>query len=128
VFDIDEIKAAAGYDPTKVGSGAFASKWADKLDPEVVELVTAFAADRVTRGFGTKGAASYKSLVLRFLATKTYSKGKSGDSQKSAVNEFFRYCDRLVEELDGFTAEDFMEDELEEDTSDGTDGMELDQS
>lgn len=114
VFDLEEIKEAAGYDPSKQGSGAFASKWADKLDPEVVELVTAFAADRVARGFGSKGAASYKSLTLRFLATKTYSKGKSGDSQKSAVNEFFRYVDKLVEELDGYTAEDFMEDEPED--------------
>ena len=118
-IDIQAMKAAVGYDPDSEGRSAFASKWADKLDPDTVELVEAFAADRITRGFGKKGAASYKSLILRYLATGEFSKGKSGNSQKSAVTEFIRYCDRLeaeAEELDETDEVDETE-ELEEELS-----------
>lgn len=101
--DINDMKALVGYDPDKQRT-AFVSKWADVIrtredGEQTLQLIDAFTAWRETRG-SKKAAASYKSLVTRFVATGELSTGKSGDSMKSAVRAFIWYCDQLTAGVD----------------------------
>lgn len=108
-IDIESMKATVGYDPDATSS-SFASKWAEHLDEETLELVDLFVVDLIEAGKSKKAAASYKSLVTRFLVTGAISEGKSGQSMKSAVRSFIRFN----EKMSGVQVVDDELDELDE--------------
>jgi hypothetical protein len=98
-MDLQKMKEAVGYDPSATRT-AFTRKWAEVVaaaedGPATLELIDAFTAWRESKG-SKKAAASYKSLVTRYIATGELSKGKSGQSMKSAVNAFIWFCDQLT--------------------------------
>lgn len=109
-FDIEAMKSTVGYDPDSTNQ-AFASKWAKELDDETLQLIDLFVEGLLEAGKSKKAAASYKSLVTRFLVTGVISEGKSGQSMKSAVRSFIRFADALASEVD-------LEDEDDEDGGD----------
>lgn len=105
------MKTTVGYDPDSTNQ-AFASKWAKSLDEETVALVDLFVEHLLETGKSKKAAASYKSLVSRFLVTNQISEGKSGESMKSAVRSFIRFAEAFADEvdLDELEVEDIDED------------------
>jgi hypothetical protein len=109
VLDIEAMKSAVGFDPdAPAGSRPFSAKWAEALDSETLELIDLWVEGLVQEGKSKKAAASYKSLVTRFVATGgTLSEGKSGESMKSAVRSYIRF-------LEAFSDEDGEEDETED--------------
>lgn len=89
-MDIHDMKAIVGYS----NSQAFRSKWFPQLSEEEQILVLAYTS-HIGKYKSVKATASAKSLVSRFLVTGQLSEGKSGDSQKSAVRAYVRFCESI---------------------------------